>query len=169
MEDWDQDKLEDVVKQKHGAEKPSNKTEIICKYFLDAVEAKLYGWFVLSNLSQTASVPFGAHPVFSRDKSFQRAEECSQAATSHRFWQCPNGKECKYRHALPPGYILKSQMKVWPLADQRSSSWKHFRLVSGSLQSPGRIMDASMSHHGGGFWKSASPTAVTGRASGCRS
>ena len=29
-----------------------------------------------------------------------------------RFWQCPNGKECKYKHALPPGYILKSQMKV---------------------------------------------------------
>ena len=29
-----------------------------------------------------------------------------------RFWQCPNGKECKYRHALPPGFVLKSQMKV---------------------------------------------------------
>ncbi|KAI3734810.1 hypothetical protein L6452_14289 [Arctium lappa] len=29
------------------------------------------------------------------------------------FWVCPNGnKECHYRHALPPGYILKSQMKA---------------------------------------------------------
>ncbi|KAL1565965.1 zinc finger CCCH domain-containing protein 11-like [Salvia divinorum] len=29
------------------------------------------------------------------------------------FWDCPNGgKECHYRHALPPGYILKSQMKA---------------------------------------------------------
>lgn len=28
------------------------------------------------------------------------------------FWTCPNGgKECMYRHALPPGYVLKSQMK----------------------------------------------------------
>ena len=44
MEDWDQDKLEDVVNQKHGTEKPSNKTDIICKFFLDAVESKLYGW-----------------------------------------------------------------------------------------------------------------------------
>lgn len=44
MEDWDQDKLEDVVHQKHGAEKPANKTDIICKFFLDAVESKLYGW-----------------------------------------------------------------------------------------------------------------------------
>ena len=46
MEDWDQDKLEEVVNQKHGAEKPSNKTDIICKFFLDAVESKLYGWWV---------------------------------------------------------------------------------------------------------------------------
>ncbi|KAF5772538.1 putative transcription factor C3H family [Helianthus annuus] len=29
------------------------------------------------------------------------------------FWVCPNGnKECHYRHDLPPGYILKSQMKA---------------------------------------------------------
>ena len=44
----------------------------VCKYFLEAVEKKQYGW----------------------------------------FWVCPNGgKDCHYRHALPPGYILKSQMK----------------------------------------------------------
>lgn len=29
------------------------------------------------------------------------------------FWVCPNGgKDCMYRHALPPGYVLKSQMKA---------------------------------------------------------
>lgn len=29
------------------------------------------------------------------------------------FWACPNGgKDCQYRHALPPGYVLKSQMKA---------------------------------------------------------
>lgn len=63
MDEWDQEELEKVVKQKHGAES-SNKTDIICKFFLEAVEKKQYGW----------------------------------------FWQCPNGgKDCKYRHALPPG------------------------------------------------------------------
>ncbi|KAK9816691.1 hypothetical protein WJX72_003761 [[Myrmecia] bisecta] len=71
MEDWDQEQLEKVVAEKHGKEKPSNETTIICKFFLDAVERKQYGW----------------------------------------FWVCPNGKDCKYRHALPPGYVLKSQMK----------------------------------------------------------
>ncbi|KAG0626547.1 hypothetical protein M758_2G134200 [Ceratodon purpureus] len=29
------------------------------------------------------------------------------------FWTCPHGgKDCHYRHALPPGYVLKSQMKA---------------------------------------------------------
>jgi hypothetical protein len=45
----------------------------VCKYFLEAVEKKQYGW----------------------------------------FWVCPNGgKDCHYRHALPPGYVLKTQMKA---------------------------------------------------------
>ncbi|KAG9453300.1 hypothetical protein H6P81_006204 [Aristolochia fimbriata] len=73
MEDWDQETLEKVVASK-GKEYNQNKpTEIVCKYFLEAVEKKQYGW----------------------------------------FWVCPNGgKECHYRHALPPGYVLKSQMKA---------------------------------------------------------
>ncbi|KAG2447107.1 hypothetical protein HYH02_007856 [Chlamydomonas schloesseri] len=69
MEDWDQATLEAAVKQKHANE--NKPTEIICKFFLDAVEKKLYGW----------------------------------------FWKCPNGDDCKYRHALPKDYVLKSQMK----------------------------------------------------------
>jgi hypothetical protein len=33
-----------VVREKHGAEKQSNNpTNIICKFFLEAVEKKLYG------------------------------------------------------------------------------------------------------------------------------
>ena len=44
MEDWDEDKLAEVVSKKHGAEK-STQTDIICKYFLDAVENNKYGWF----------------------------------------------------------------------------------------------------------------------------
>jgi hypothetical protein len=45
MEDWSQEELERVVREKHGAEKVSNETKIICKFFLDAVEKKQYGWF----------------------------------------------------------------------------------------------------------------------------
>lgn len=27
------------------------------------------------------------------------------------FWECPNGETCIYRHALPPGYVLKKDKK----------------------------------------------------------
>lgn len=46
MEDWDDDKLKEVVEKKHGAnETNKNPTSIICKHFLDAVENNKYGWF----------------------------------------------------------------------------------------------------------------------------
>ncbi|CAK7325558.1 unnamed protein product [Dovyalis caffra] len=73
MEDWDQETLEKVVESKKMEYNQNKPTDIVCKYFLEAVEKKQYGW----------------------------------------FWACPNGgKDCHYRHALPPGYILKSQMKA---------------------------------------------------------
>lgn len=84
MEDWDQATLEEAIAKKHGGEavnNPNNRTTIICKYFLEAVEKRLYGW----------------------------------------FWACPNGKECKYRHALPPGYVLPSQMKELLAAEAASA------------------------------------------------
>ncbi|KAK1443807.1 zinc finger-containing protein [Babesia gibsoni] len=69
MTSWDLNTLERVVKEKHGGDVCS--TDIICKYFLSAVESKKYGW----------------------------------------FWVCPNGGDkCKYRHCLPPGFVLKSDI-----------------------------------------------------------
>ena len=73
MANWDQAKLESVVGQRHGAQARQCQTDIICKYFLDAVEKSLYGW----------------------------------------FWVCPNGgDQCKYRHSLPQGYVLKKSTPV---------------------------------------------------------
>ncbi|KAB2622271.1 zinc finger CCCH domain-containing protein 11-like [Pyrus ussuriensis x Pyrus communis] len=73
MEDWDQETLEKMVESKKNEYQQNKPTDIICKYFLEAVEKKQYGW----------------------------------------FWVCPNGgKNCHYRHALPPGYVLKSQTKA---------------------------------------------------------
>ncbi|XP_050300953.1 zinc finger CCCH domain-containing protein 15 homolog [Anthonomus grandis grandis] len=72
MENWDEEKLKEVVEKKHG--KGTGKmptTEIICKHFLEAVEKSKYGW----------------------------------------FWQCPTGENCIYRHALPPGFVLKRDKK----------------------------------------------------------
>ncbi|KAF9001562.1 hypothetical protein BDQ17DRAFT_1490874 [Cyathus striatus] len=70
MDTWDDEKLRSVVLSKTG--NPRTTTDIVCKYFIDAIESQKYGW----------------------------------------FWQCPNGDNCQYRHALPPGFVLKSQRKA---------------------------------------------------------
>jgi len=67
-EGWSQEELEDAIRKQEGRDNLNKPTDIVCKYFIAAVEDRTYGW----------------------------------------FWVCPNGgKTCKYRHALPPGYVLK--------------------------------------------------------------
>jgi len=73
MDTWDDAKLQEVIEKKHGeSDRSKPKTDIICKFFLDAVEKSKYGW----------------------------------------FWECQNGQDCHYRHALPPGFILKKDKKA---------------------------------------------------------
>jgi len=68
MDDWDEEKLRNVVMSKHG--NPKTTTDKVCKFFIEAVENQKYGW----------------------------------------FWTCPNGgDECKYKHSLPPGFVLKTK------------------------------------------------------------
>lgn len=45
MENWNEEKLKEVVDKKHSAESNRPTTDIICKFFLDAVEKAKYGWF----------------------------------------------------------------------------------------------------------------------------
>ncbi|KAH7911670.1 hypothetical protein BJ138DRAFT_1236472 [Hygrophoropsis aurantiaca] len=70
MENWDEEKLRTVVLSKTG--NPRTTTDIVCKYFIEAIETKKFGW----------------------------------------FWECPSGDKCQYRHALPPGFVLKSERKA---------------------------------------------------------
>jgi len=43
MDTWDEEKLRTVVLSKQG--NPKTTTDIVCKYFVDAVENGKYGWF----------------------------------------------------------------------------------------------------------------------------
>ncbi|KAK7606766.1 hypothetical protein BKA81DRAFT_369327 [Phyllosticta paracitricarpa] len=43
MSNWDEEKLRDVVKSKHG--NPRTTTDKVCKYFIAAIEDQKYGWF----------------------------------------------------------------------------------------------------------------------------
>jgi hypothetical protein len=73
MENWDEAQLAEVVERRHGEDnRKKNATQIVCKYFLEAVENNTYGW----------------------------------------FWSCQNGLSCQYRHALPPGFMLKRERKL---------------------------------------------------------
>jgi len=48
MDAWDQKKLENVIEKKHAREEDPNsssRTKIVCKYFLEAIEQRKYGWF----------------------------------------------------------------------------------------------------------------------------
>jgi hypothetical protein len=45
MSTWDDAKLKEVVDSKKGGQGERCKTDIICKFFLDAVEKRTYGWF----------------------------------------------------------------------------------------------------------------------------
>lgn len=36
------------------------------------------------------------------------------------FWECPSGTKCKYRHALPPGFVLKKDQKKEDKKDEIS-------------------------------------------------
>lgn len=134
MDLWDQNKLEEVVVKKHG---PGIKTttDIVCKYFLEAIENKKYGW----------------------------------------FWECPNGGDsCKYRHALPPGFVLKSQMakkiddpadqitleefleterhaikKITPVTAESFAAWKKQRLAAQEAESKARARQRESEYKAG--------------------
>ncbi|XP_046968537.1 zinc finger CCCH domain-containing protein 15 homolog [Vanessa cardui] len=45
MDNWDEEKLKEVVEKKHAEDKQRPTTDIICKHFLEAVEKSKYGWF----------------------------------------------------------------------------------------------------------------------------
>ncbi|KAG0220500.1 hypothetical protein B0O80DRAFT_460487 [Mortierella sp. GBAus27b] len=87
MDKWDQQKLESVVSSKSKGTPNSTTTDIVCKYFLEAIENQKYGW----------------------------------------FWDCPNGgTQCKYRHALPPGFVLKTKAELRAEANKETISIEDF-------------------------------------------
>ncbi|TFK49762.1 hypothetical protein OE88DRAFT_1809461 [Heliocybe sulcata] len=52
------------------------------------------------------------NPRTTTDKVCKYFIEAIESGKFGWFWECPNGGEnCQYRHALPPGFVLKSQRK----------------------------------------------------------
>lgn len=65
--------------------------QIVCKHFIEAIESSKYVWTILNFDFLLISIDY----------------------RFGWFWECPNGGEkCQYRHALPPGFVLKAQKKA---------------------------------------------------------
>ncbi|TRY56670.1 hypothetical protein DNTS_014910 [Danionella cerebrum] len=79
MDNWDEKKLEEVVNKKHGeAEKKKAKTQIVCKFFLEAIENNKYGWFWVcpgggDNCMYRHALPVGF--VLKKDKKKEEEDE----------------------------------------------------------------------------------------------
>jgi len=69
------------------------------------------------NTSSTLSKPRSKHTGCPHSPSYLRVY-----ARFGWFWECPNGGEkCQYRHALPPGFVLKSQRKAIEEAEKANT------------------------------------------------
>lgn len=73
--------------------------QIVCKFFIQAIESEKY-------ISPTP------------DKPALSDNHCYRFGW---FWECPNGESCQYRHALPPGFVLKSQKKAAEEAEKANT------------------------------------------------
>lgn len=118
MENWDEKKLEEVVNKKHGeAEKKKAKTQIVripCWWIVNKItwrsKKKNMDMFIIWESSHLISPP-GVYccVLLQVCKYFLDAIENNKYGW---FWVCPGGGDnCMYRHALPPGFVLKKDKK----------------------------------------------------------
>ncbi|KAK9486906.1 hypothetical protein V1527DRAFT_27663 [Lipomyces starkeyi] len=81
METWDDETLRSVVLSKHG--NPKVTTNIVCKYFIEAVETKKYGWFwVCPNGGDSCQYKHSLPPGFTLKTNEQKQAE--RAATANK-------------------------------------------------------------------------------------
>ncbi len=84
MDDWNQEELEDVITKKHGEKnKGLPATTIVSRFVLKLFYVQICKYFL----------------------------DAVEAGKYGWFWDCPNGESCHYRHALPPGFVLKKDKK----------------------------------------------------------
>ncbi|KAH9865640.1 hypothetical protein J1614_009225 [Plenodomus biglobosus] len=81
MDDWDEEKLRQVVMSKHG--NPKTTTDKVCKYFIQAIEDQKYGWFwVCPNGGDKCMYKHSLPPGYVIKTKEQRAAEKALMANS---------------------------------------------------------------------------------------
>lgn len=81
MDNWDEEKLRQVVLSKHG--NPKTTTDKVCKYFIQAIEDQKYGWFwICPNGGDKCMYKHSLPPGFVIKTKEQRAAEKALMANS---------------------------------------------------------------------------------------
>lgn len=96
MDKWDEEKLRKVILSKHGNLKTT--TDIVCKYFIDAVENGKYGWFWVcpnggNECKYRHSLPPGFELKTKEQKRLERlASESAPKISLEEFLELERGK-----------------------------------------------------------------------------
>lgn len=115
MENWDEDKLRKVVLSKHGNPRTTTDVRLILIPIVTHPSGNACRSY--ANTSSTLLKRRSAHIGCLRTTLHLRVH-----ARFGWFWECPNGGEkCQYRHALPPGFVLKSQRKAIEEAEKANT------------------------------------------------
>jgi len=75
MDGWNEEKLAEVVQQKHGKEKKKNKTAIVCKHFVKALNKEKYGWFWSCPSGEACIYKHVLPPGFKLNKDKKNADD----------------------------------------------------------------------------------------------
>ena len=133
MDKWDEEKLRSVILSKHG--NPRTTTEVECpplvlalllthfpllRFPLDRMQAFYRGRRVTKVRGRGPPLCLSARRS-NRDSDVSHSSHSSFFRRFGWFWQCPNGELCQYRHALPPGFVLKSQKKAMEEAEKANT------------------------------------------------
>ena len=132
MEDWDEEKLRQVVLSNHG--NPKTTTDKVCKFFVDAVENGKYGWFwSCPNGGDKCMYKHSLPPGYvstSPLRSLPSNQPLALTPTRHLFQACMHTKppplhsfvlKTKEQRAAEKALMDKSPLKTLTLEDYLES------------------------------------------------
>ncbi len=153
MADWDAKKLEEVVASKDSKR---TTTDIVCQFFLDAIEKEQYGWFWLCpNGGDTCKYKHSLPPGFVYKSKKERDAEAAAKAAESRDVDITEVIEAA-RIALPPGGT--------PVTAETFAKWKAARDARKAAEAHALAEEITKKGSAGGASGAAGGRTLSGRA-----
>lgn len=131
MSTWDQEKLEKVVAENNKKVKTQSRSKTICKFFLDAIENEVYGWFwkcpnggdkyllFIYSCQYRHSLPEGFVYKTRRQREAEAAEKAAEADIDKELLQLEKLEQL--REKLPSKGLT-------PVTPETFAKWKEDRI-----------------------------------------